>query len=208
MSVFSPQLASKTVAHMKRLDAAKHQLQALSSEILSASKRTIFALHRGDAKGSAAELAGAQSKLKEGKQIVKKEPRIAQEGSWRAAQEEYAEAELFSKYLQSGTVSPVKEIGDDAELFLGGLSDMLGEVVRFAVLRASDGDRLTVEALHADAVEMVGLLLQMDLTGSLRTKVDQAKQHLRKLEEIRYDLAIRAQESHAHDGHDHESHAH
>lgn len=136
MSVFSPLLATKTVAHMKQLDAAKRQLQALSSEILSASKRTIFALHRGDAKAATAELAAAQAKLKEGKGIVKRyaSPRRGRGGRPRRNS---PQAELFSKYLHSGTVSAVKEIGDDPELFLGGLSDMLGEVVRFAVLRAS-----------------------------------------------------------------------
>ena len=38
-------------------------------------------------------------------------------------------------------------------------------------------------------------LLQMDLTGHLRTKVDQAKQHVKKLEEIRYDLSLRRLDS-------------
>jgi hypothetical protein len=37
----------------------------------------------------------------------------------------------------------------------------------------------------------VGEMAAMNLTGSLRNKFDQGKQHLRRLEDIRYDLSIR-----------------
>lgn len=190
--MLTPALTDKIIAHAKSLDRSRRALQALSSEILSGSKRAIFALHRDDRAAAAAELKGAREKLAAGWKLVKAESRIAQEGMWRAAQEEFAEADLFAQYVSKGTVNKVAGVADDPDVFIGALSDLSGELSRRAVLLASERDTKAVERIFADVSDIVHLLLQMDLTGSLRTKVDQAKQNLRKLEEIRYDLAIRA----------------
>ena len=85
----------------------------------------------------------------------------------------------------------VTAIADDPEIYLGGLSDITGELVRRSVLHATDGDHETVERIFEDVRRVVELLMDMDLTGGLRSKLDQAKQNLRKLEEIRYDLSLR-----------------
>lgn len=190
--MLSKLFADKIISHAKLLDRSRRALQALSSEILSGSKRAIFALHREDGDAAAKELVIAREKLAAGWKLVKQESRIAQEGMWRAAQEEFAEADLFAQYLEKGSVGKVSEVADDPDVFIGALSDLSGELSRRAVLLASKRDAKAVERIFSDVTEIVSFLLQMDLTGSLRTKVDQAKQNLRKLEEIRYDLAIRA----------------
>jgi len=180
------------IKHVKELDTSRKALQGLSAEILSASKRAIFAFHRGDENVANEELATAREKLAKGTEMVKKESRLACEGMWRACQEEFCEASLLAQYLATRKVGRVTEIADDPELFLGGLSDFTGELVRRAVLVASERDREQVERIFEDVRETIDFLLRMDLTGTLRTKLDQAKQNLRKLEEIRYELAIRA----------------
>lgn len=184
-------LAEKIIKHTRTLDTARRSLQALSAEILSGSKRAIFSFHRGDEGKAKEELVHARKRLQAGWQLVKKESRIAQEGMWRAAQEEFVEADLLHQYLSQGKIQQVKDVAEDPDIFLGGLSDMTGELVRHAVLLASQGEEQMIEPIFQDVTEVVTFLLRMDLTGSLRTKVDQAKQNLRKLEEIRYDLAIR-----------------
>ncbi|MDO8584141.1 MAG: hypothetical protein Q7R83_03105 [bacterium] len=183
--------AKRTIERAKALDTARRRLQALSAEILSGSKRAIFAFHRDDEKKAQAELAIAREKLAEGWGLIKKESRIAQEGMWRAAQEEFAEADLLSQYLADGSVNAVKDVAEDPDIFLGAVSDLTGELVRRAVLLASERKEKEVNTIFRDVQSVVDFLLQMDLTGGLRTKVDQAKQNLRKLEEIRYDLSMR-----------------
>lgn len=176
---------------MRAVDEARRSLQALSAEALSLSKRAIFAFHRDDPAKAATDIEAARERLRAGKEIVAKESRIAQEGSWRAAQEEFAEADLLRQYLTSGKIGAVKDVSDDPDIFLGAASDLAGELVRRAVTLASHGKDEEVHKIVEDMNELVEFLLQMDLTGGLRTKVDQAKQHLRKLEEIQYDLAMR-----------------
>lgn len=191
--MISSSVAKAMVERMALLDRSRRELQQVASEGLAASKRAIFAFHREDQMAADEQLALAEARLKTGAAIVKKVPKLAQEGSWRAAQEEYAEADLLRQYLEKGALGKVSVIADDPELYLGGLSDLTGELVRRSVLHATDGDHETVERIFEDVRRVVELLMDMDLTGGLRSKLDQAKQNLRKLEEIRYDLSLRGQ---------------
>ncbi len=195
--MISSLLSRRLVKRMSALDHARRELQVISSEVLGASKRAIFAFHREDARAAHAELADARRGLQRGWKIIDKQSRIVHEGAWRAAQEEFVEADLLAQYLATGKIGIVKGVSEDPDIFLGGLSDLAGELVRRAVSLATRHETETIERIFTDVRAVVGLLLEMDLTGSLRTKVDQAKQHLRKLEEIRYDTAMRR-----HDGHD------
>src|SRR5689334_16438096 len=97
--------AKKIIGQVQQIDRSRRELQALSAETLNASKRAIFAIHRDDRKQAKVLLEEASKKLKQGWILVKKQPRITYEGSWRAAQEEYVEAKLVLEYLEQGTVS-------------------------------------------------------------------------------------------------------
>ena len=185
------ELTKTLMTRMKDLSERRSRLQARSNEVLTLSKRAIFAVHRGDLPGAMQGLQEARLAIKEIKVLIQKTSRLAQEGSWRAAQEEFAEASLVMQYVTHHQVGRVREISDDPDLFLGALSDMTGELTRRAVLLASERQDDEVRRIFHDVREAVDFLLQMDLTGSLRTKVDQAKQNLRKLEEIQYDLSLR-----------------
>ena len=176
----------------QRYGAWRRSLQALSAEILAGSKRAIFAFHRQDEETAADELEGARTRLQEGWKLIEAEPLLRSEGSWRAAREEYTEAHFLAQYLEHKQIDQFEDEEQDPDIFIGGLADLVGELVRQAVLLATKRDVSTIEEMYDAAQEIVGFLLQMDLTGTQRTKTDQAKQHLRKLEEIRYDLAVRA----------------
>lgn len=153
------------------------------------SKRAIFAMHRADQ-------AEAEKLLKEGLKLVslgKKQSAtvtvIAQDGAWRASREEFLEARLLASYLQETSIAFLNQ--EDPEVVIGALSDLVGELVRQAVMEAVKGNKQAVEKMLSVGQQVVATLLEMDLTGSLRSKVDQAKSHLRRLEDIRYDLAMR-----------------
>lgn len=170
----------------------RRSLQSLSTEILAASKRAIFAFHRGNPSGAEEELEFARTRLAEGWKLIDEEPLLRSEGSWRAAREEYTEADFLSQLLEQQKIDRFEDQEQDPDIFIGGLADAVGELVRQAVLLATKRDVSTIETMYEAAQEIVEFLLEMDLTGTQRTKTDQAKQHLRKLEEIRYDLALRA----------------
>ena len=188
--MLNPSLFQPAVVRIRAFQKARVELQGLSNAALAASKRAIFAWHREDPAGAKKELAAAKKELSRGISLVKKDVTLGEEGTWRVALEEYTEAYFVSEYFAHGTIRSLPPEASDPDILFGALSDLAGECVRRAVRLATNHDARAVERMLEDVRGIVELLLQMDLTGHLRAKVDQAKQHLRKLEEIRYDLAM------------------
>lgn len=175
----------------RAFDVQRAQLLSFAQPVLGGAKRAIFAFHRGELKKGKALLNEAEKQIQKGKAVVKALPSLGAQGPWRAALEEYAEARMFEGFL-SGRFQIKIRFVEDPDLLLGALSDTAGEIARYCVLRATAKDSSEVDRGYAVVIEIVELLAELDLTGSLRSKFDQSKQHLRKLEEIRYDLSKRA----------------
>lgn len=173
-------------------ERAYRELVAGSNAAGNAAKRAIFALHRGDAKGGAVLIAEAERTLTGFEALFKKEPLLRSEGAYRAAIEEFVEANLFAQFLARKPLGRLTGVADvDAELYLGGLSDLTGELVRYAIGRATSHDDKEVRRAKEALDTVMEFLISLDLTGYLRTKFDQAKGSARRMDEIMYDLSVR-----------------
>lgn len=176
-------------------ETARRELIGVSNTALSKAKQAIFALHRDDEKEAARLLREVEHTFAGLQKVFKKVDGLRFEGAYRAALEEYVEAKLFFEYMGR---SNLRYAGDwisqhrlDADTFLAGLSDLTGELTRKCVQRATQGHMKEVEKLAKAVRAIVGELIKFDLTGYLRTKYDQAKQNLRRVEEVLYDIKIR-----------------
>jgi predicted translin family RNA/ssDNA-binding protein len=174
----------------ERLEISRRELQKLSADAQRLAKQAIFSLQRGDESEGLSRLEEALAMLKKAQKISQTEQRLAGEGMWRSALEEAAEAVLFFRLISDRDIA-VGTLFDDPSIVLGGLSDAIGELVRLAVRFATTGDVARVEAISDQAEELVEFITSLDLTGSLRAKGDQARSHLRRLEDIRYDISRR-----------------
>ncbi len=173
-------------------EQAYRRLVAASNDAQSRAKRAIFALHRGDLKDGTRLLGEAIEALAAFEPLFKKEPMLRYEGAYRAAIEESIEAHLFSQFIRGKSFGPIEKLHEvDAESHLGGLSDVTGELVRYAVARATARDFKEVKRTKQALDEVMAFLVHLDLTGYLRQKYDQARNSLRKMEEIAYDVALR-----------------
>jgi predicted translin family RNA/ssDNA-binding protein len=173
-------------------EKARRDIIAKASLATNTAKRAIFALHRGDAPG-ADQLLNEVVKLLDGCAAdVANFPENAYEGAYRAALEEYAEAQLYRGYLDNGQLL----VAIDGrcmrpDVYLAGLCDATGEVLRYAVRQATQGEVKAV-ALAKETVEAAAAkLYELDLSGYLRNKFDEAKRNLRQLEQMMYDLSLR-----------------
>lgn len=179
---------SKIYKGKKALEADKKVLYAKSDEARRLAKLAIFAMQRDDGKKAADCLKDSATLIKSGLDMMKKNPLLNGEPGWKSALEEYTEAKLFSSYLEGRLAIPA-EAEQNPDALLGGLSDLAGEIARHSVLRATAKDRTAIENAHKTVLAIVDALAELDLTGSLRSKFDQSKQHLRKIEDLRYDLS-------------------
>lgn len=164
-----------------------------TSDILSASKQAIFAFHRDDKKDGDRLLKEAHEGLKSiDERFVKENPSLLLEGSLKAAQEEYMEARFFSLVLKNKTLDLVNDVEIHFESYFGGLCDLTGELVRKSINLASAGKTKEVTRLRKIIEEIIKELIKFNLVGQLRVKYDQARNNLRKIEEICYDIKIRS----------------
>lgn len=169
----------------------RREVIAISNEALSRSKRAIFALHREEEQTAKTRLAEASELFAKAEKAMKQTDALRYEGAYRAALEEYAEALLFAQYLSTGIIGAIEARAMDPHVYLAGLADATGEIVRSTVRHVTQGK--TDQVVHArDTVEMIiEFMLDLDATGYLRTKFDQAKSNLKRLEDIMYDLSLR-----------------
>jgi predicted translin family RNA/ssDNA-binding protein len=176
----------------KDSNSERRQIISLSNVILHDSKRIIFALHRGDVKKA------ETSFLEIEKIITKLEKkfgwkRMYEEGSFKAGVEEYVEAKMFYYVLQGKKIDSIKGLKLTYESYLGGICDTTGELVRRAVNEAARGNLDEVEKIHGIIDQILGELVEFDMTGYLRTKYDQARGNLRKIEQINYEVKLRGE---------------
>lgn len=173
-------------AHAK----ARQEVIALSGAAQRAAKRAIFAVQRGDAAGGEELLRESAVILSDVRKAAAKDARLAHEGSFRAALEEYAEAVFFSQLVLKGAVSAIPSL--DEETQIAGLSDAVGECVRRMTTLSTEGRFDDARRLKKALEPVMEGLSDMDYSGYLRAKYDQAVKHFRRAEEILYDLAMRS----------------
>lgn len=171
-------------------DIERRKIISQSNVILHNSKRIIFSLHRGD-------LAQAERAIEEiKKELIKMQShfsynRLSQEGSYKAAVEEFIEAKMFYKFVVGRKIDKIEKIKVSYESYLGGICDLTGEMVRLAVNKASNKEFEEVIKIKNAISDIISQLADFDMTGYLRTKYDQAKGNLRKIEQINYEISIR-----------------
>lgn len=175
------------------IESERTKLQVKSNEVLRLSKQIIFALQRSDEKHAKDLLNQAEKSLLECKKLINNKSRLINDGSWRAALEEFLEARFFYQVIKSEPLSLPDNLSvDDPGILLGAISDLIGEMVRLAVRLVTSHEYSKIEGLHKIAEEFISFIISLDLTGNARSKGDQAKQHFRRFEDIRYDLSIRS----------------
>jgi translin len=161
-----------------------------SNKILHSSKRAIFALHRKESQAVNVKLRELEDAIN-GLQEEFGAERINREGSYKAAIEEYVEARFFYEILQGNTISDIPEVDISFDSYLAGLCDLPGELARKATNEAAAGNNEEVENIKSIVNQLLGELSEFDMTGYLRTKFDQAKNALRRVEQINYEVRIR-----------------
>ncbi len=188
------QLANSLKASYSQKEQERRQIIRLSNEILFESKKSIFSLQRENQEIAQAKLIIMEKSLKD---LEKKfgANRLQQEGAYQAAVEEFIEAYSLEKVISGKKIKKITGLNITHESYLGGICDLIGELVRYATNQAAKGNFDKVLEVKKQAEETMACLIDFDFTGYLRTKYDQARGHLRKLEQIAYDLRIRANRS-------------
>jgi predicted translin family RNA/ssDNA-binding protein len=178
-------------AEMEDYDSRRDKIIKESRDITKLSKQAIYSLHREDAKSAKTQLAEAEKIIAKLLKEIKEDPSLRY-GSFSGGLEEYAEAKAFLQFLEKGTLVTCKELKVvSAEEYLGGLSDLTGELMRYAVLRATKKDKAAVTKVRDLVDAIFGQFVLFDFRNSdLRKKYDSIKYNLQKVENVLYDMSM------------------
>jgi predicted translin family RNA/ssDNA-binding protein len=183
---------TKLREEMEHYDAARERIIKRSRDINKESKQAIYALQRDAIEEAKNHIKAAETAIGELLPAITQDPTL-RTGGFSAGVEEHVEARALLHFLEHGALLPRSHIPNTTpEEYLGGIADLTGELVRYAVVRATKGDR-TIAQRARDVVDAInGALSQFDLrNGDLRRKYDSVKYALQKLEQVLYDLSLR-----------------
>jgi len=180
----------KVFADHKAGDISRRKIIAESAGAQHLAKQVIFDLQRGNNEDAITKFNQSLESLKSLQERFGENQRLRNEGSWKSAIEEFAEAKLFMDFCLKKEISDIPELKVETEEYLGGLSDMTGEIVRMMVIWTIKNDFAKVQKGHEVISEVIAELMKNNFGGYLRTKFDQAKKNLQRAEQILYDWKI------------------
>ncbi|MFA6514024.1 MAG: hypothetical protein WCT50_01870 [Patescibacteria group bacterium] len=171
-------------------ESERRQIISASNNILFEAKKIIFSLQRQDFKTAEIKLAEVEKNFANLESRFGIE-RLKKEGAFKAAAEEYLEGKTFYLVIKKKDITAVSNLHLDYESYLGGICDLIGEMVRYATNQAAKGKFSEVVKIKKAAEDIMTQLIDFDMTGYLRTKYDQSRGHLRKLEQMAYEIKLR-----------------
>ncbi len=172
-------------------DIARRKIISEGSNAQHLAKQAIFALQRNNKKEAKDKLTLSRSGLISLEKRFGKDGKLRMEGVWKAAVEEHVEAKLFMDFIEGKKIQEVKEFYVLPDEYIGGLSDLTGEIVRMMIIWTTKGKIKEVKEAGEVIALIIEELMKYNYGGYLRTKFDQAKKSLQKSEQIMYDLSIR-----------------
>lgn len=179
--------------YAKSLDT-REALIVDSRPLLRDSKKAIFALHRGDMTHGEALIHSIFKDLHVVlRKVGKDHSSLYDQGAFLAAVEEYLEAVFYFEYLSHSTTGYAEKLMDiiPAATYIGALADYTGELARFALNKAAEKQYDVLPDVQKEINVVLGQMLDIDITGKNRMKLEDIKRNLKKVEGIAYDISLR-----------------
>ena len=174
--------------HYEKLNTQRNHCMLLSDKLRILAKSTISLLVKGKIKAAEENLVPMQRLFKQLQQNFKRNPYLYSFPVLNIGLEEYLEALFLYSYIKNKPMPSIKTLQVNPKIFLAGLSDMTGELVRLA-----RQDEKQAQAIHNYVAKIYDLIIPITITrnSSTRTKLEAIHNNLKKIETILYDLKLR-----------------
>ena len=124
--------------------------------------------------------------------LVKKDAHLAMVGAYGEALEEFVEASCYAEFITKKRIPSSNELGVDTEIYLPGLCDLVGELVRKAINSVLKDDAKSALAIKDVVEDLYAELMLFDFrNGPLRKKFDAIKYGLEKLEDLAVKIKVK-----------------
>lgn len=184
------QFIKKLKDQIEKSDQARSRIIRESYSAVREAKKAIFKIHRGEISQAEKELSSLENKISQIEKFARKLD-LRADANLHSAIEEFLEALYFLKVIQGKPIPQKVSFSLTPDEQLGALADLTGELVRSATIDAISGNYSSIKKYRNATEDLFGVLLQMDLRGTLRQKRDDARRNLKRMEEILYDLSLK-----------------
>src|SRR3989338_4613350 len=140
-------------------DSEREKLIKKSRDVLKLSKLIIYAVHRDELENAAKLIKEIELERKELEKIATHDAKMAYEGSFKIAIQEYVEAILYYEFVKNGKIVDLEALPEN---FILGLCDLPGELNRRAVFLAGKGEVEKVVQIKDEVDKIYGELLKFD----------------------------------------------
>lgn len=180
-----PEDAFQAIARdLDEFDGRRDAVIRQSRDIVKSSKKVIFALNRGDAKTAKTVFEDMARKKLELDSLVRDAPALRFGGSYKVACQEYVEAATYLDVSEGRELAAPGDLDVAADVYLLGVCDLSGELVRKAVNDAIEGDTAAIAKTRDFLTGLYGQLLELNPAGELRKKIDMVRWNLNKIEDL------------------------
>ena len=168
------------------------QVFSQSRKILKTSKKLINSVQRDDFEKAEENFNKINQEFVEIYDTANKDQKLLYSGPYKIAMQEYVEAIGFYELIKNGNLVSYNKLKVDAENYVMGICDLIGELVRWTINQVTKENYQAANKSKEITEEIYSNLLEIDFkNGEIRKKFDSIKYHLKKLEDITYELKLR-----------------
>lgn len=161
-----------------------------SRDIQKLSKQAVFAGIRGQYEDAAQKLEQAQKIIDKVGLVVQELPTL-RTGSFSNSLEEWAEGVMLLQWCQTQTIPDLSEMkAVQAAEYIGGLSDLTGELGRLAVMQAAKRDLPAVQTLQEVDSIIYAFISRLNNGNRFGKKLEAVQTNMRKVEDLVFELSI------------------
>ncbi len=177
---------------IEQFDSLREDLIKTSRDLLKLSKATIYNIHRHNISEASKQLTKAKTIIKKMNSFIKKNASLVSVGAYSEALEEYVEAAAYYSFIKKNKLTTAKELGVGTVVYIQGVCDLVGELVRKAINSSIKGDFKTALKIRDFVSDIYGELMMFDFRNSpVRRKFDSIKYGLDKLENLILELKLK-----------------
>jgi predicted translin family RNA/ssDNA-binding protein len=194
--VDAPALAAARAAYEAE-DETREGAIKRARDVQKNAKNAIYGLHRADPKAAGQIAQAVEIALEMQAGPFASQPQLRASAFVHGMLEELAEAISFERWLATGTLlarddPALAALGLDAAEYLGGICDLIGEIGRVAVQKATARDEATVLVARgtALAVQTAALTLGSVWPRRVDGKLGALRTALVKLDQLLYESAL------------------
>jgi len=173
------EIAHRLRQHLEAKHQAREGALSLCREAIRLAANAIRAAHRQEFEQARGLLAEARGRLEEARCLLSPHPDVLYSGFFHDAAKEYAEAAVTLALLAGEPLPTPEELAVEAQAYLNGLGEAVGELRRHLLDSLRQGDLARCERALAAMSDIYDVLVTMDypeaVTAGLRRTTDGAR---------------------------------